>query len=154
MNIELYRKVCEELEIPKFKECLLSPEHDCLLSLGYGKGERAKYCAMKDSITCEFRSEKEDYPDFTPTVQLELVKFFIRQEKLIINYIFTSNEYGITSTDYAHNDLFVKDNEFANALLKLVLQIAQLSKKAATPIIDKEELVTIIIKGTIYGKES
>ena len=146
MNNELFNEACEELGVQKHCKCN-SLEHDCLLSLGYGKGDMSEYCSKEDlPVVCEYRSEETFYPEFTSTKQIELVKFFMRQQNLIIHYIYTNNEYGIAATDFEHHEIFVKHKEFTDALLDFTLQVARLVKDSEKPIVNTEELSIIIEK--------
>ena len=150
MDNELYKKLCEELEITKYKECLLFPlpDDECLLSVRRENNEKVNYCSKQaECVECEFRSDKESYPEFTPKIQLELIKYLTRQENLIINYIYTSNEYGIASVDFERNEVYVKNKDFTNALLEFTLKVAQLARETSKPSLNRKELSIIIEKG-------
>lgn len=150
MDVELYEELCEELEVPKHYECFVE-EHDCLLSLGYGVGEMSHYCAKAEvPPQCDFRSKEEVFPKFTAEKQGELIKFLIRQDSLIIHYIYTEKAYGIACTVLPANEqIFVKEEDFTDALLAFIFKIVCFSKKCTKPIIDRKELIDIIEKGKI-----
>ena len=120
-----YEELCNKLGIKDYYICN-ADNNSCLLSKGFEVGDETQYCPVGLIMkNCELRSEKKVFSEFTPSKQVELLKFLWRQGNLNLQYFYLNNKYGFVFCGLDIDEVYVENEDFIEGLLEFVLKLLE-----------------------------